>query len=400
MPRRFPNHDRVYNRLSYSANPIDYICEKIILPEEAKLNPVLYGLELELSSDYTVPEMIDKQEKLFFICKDDSSISGQGSNRYECVTVPMSMAAQKKYWAEWFNNIDYSKFDTSLDTTNGIHIHVSRDKFTDEHLRSFVWLFMNPMNKYFFSAFSERSFDSISHYTKFINPQGRNLYQIYKNIVGMTHTLSKYSVVNLTKQQTIEVRLFKGVVSFASLVKNLELVEAAYNFSLEFVDSPWSYVTLDNFLSYINNTPSNKYECLKAFLKTMNLHRAKSEAMIQNIILMYVTKKKSPEEILSKLNKNPAFVHSKAIMSQLNQMLNKTHFQWNTKKRIIEVIPVKKGRIHTLDGVFARRYTDKVKDKTFKQEFKQILSVPVDVPYSEDQILNNFDSSLDFEETF
>lgn len=382
MPNRHSN-SAVYNRLNYTSNPCEIICQKKVLPGEEKLDPLLYGVEIELSTQYSVPEMIDKQDELFFLCKSDGTVSGAYSGLYECVTVPMSLAAQKKHWAMWFDKVDYDKFDTSLDTSNGIHVHLSRNKFSEEHLRSFVWLFMNPMNKHFFASFSERKMDSINQFTRFVNPQGRNLYSTYKNIVSMTNSLGKYSVVNLSRDTTIEVRLFKGVVSFASLLKNLELLDAAYNFSLEFVDSPWSYVTLDNFLDYINKTPDNQYQCLKAYLKTMDIQRARSEAMIQNVILMQSQTKKKPSQLLEALNRNPYFVHSVGVVTQLNNLMSKPVFRWNKDKRIVEVIPVKRARIHSLDTVFAMKYTGKIKHK----DLKEVISQPIDVPFSEDNIL-------------
>ena len=121
----------LYQHFSYTTNIREILTGTIVKDAEKKTKPLLLGIELECSSDLTINEMMDAQDTPFFLCKSDSSISGSKRNRYEMVTVPMSAAAQKEHWAKWFENIDLNKFDTSLDTNNGLHIHIDRLAFKE-----------------------------------------------------------------------------------------------------------------------------------------------------------------------------------------------------------------------------------------------------------------------------
>lgn len=381
-------HDRaLYQQFSYSADVCGIIPRTMVLPGEEKTKPVLIGMELECSTDLSIDKIMDAQEEAFFICKSDSSISGSKSGKHEMVTIPMSIAAQKKHWAHWFSNVDLTEFDTSLDTNNGLHIHIDRKAFKEDeesdHLLSFVWLFMNPLNQYFWKIVAEREHRNLE-YAKFVSTTGNNsLIKAYRNVLAQTRSLGKYSVVNLSPTKTVEVRLFKGIVSFASVLKCIEVVQAAFDFSLEMSDYSFRGCSLENFIIYLMKSPSSQYPALKSFLETINLDSIRLESLKQQFLFNKVTRGMNPEKLYKELLLHPQFLGSTTFVEVLNSRVGSNILRWNNHSKRIELIQKKTGRLSPLDTLFTQRYTGKIMHKEYKEHLKQRIIVP----FSEREVL-------------
>lgn len=252
----------------------------------------LYGIELELACSHQVKKLINSQKFPYFICKQDSSISGKGDGLYECVTVPMDFRSQRIAWGQFFAEIwdkatqTYPGFDCSTDTNNGMHVHVSLsafgvtnpdDRLKSRHLRKFAWFYVDPLNTEFITAISERgeqlggycsvpSFGKISRKTAF------------DECLRVLHRMR--GAVNVKGSRTAEVRIFKGIVSYPSLLKNLEFVDATLKFTQEV---SYARLTVEHFIDWVNSQPKTKYKALKLFLTKLDPNIVKRIALARGL---------------------------------------------------------------------------------------------------------------------
>lgn len=381
MPRH--SNSDLYIQHSHNLDATMLLGKRMVLPSEEKMKPILFGCELECSTDYSVAQIMDAQEIPFMVCKSDGTITGIKNNRYELVTAPMSIKAHETYWANWFSVLDIEKFDTSIDTNNGFHIHIDRSRFTEDHLKAFVWLFMNPLNHYFFKIMAERDDNSIKRWCRFMETDSSSsLIYLYKHCVSKTRALDKYAAINLRKSATVEVRLFRGVVSYASILKNLELVEAAYRFTEEYTDTAFFSVTLKNFLEFINKSPPNQWMGLKAFLKTFDLSVVFNQEEVEKFLLT-IQSYSNVQSVYTELLKRPELMKNIVLVQKLNQKFGKKSFYFNKEQGVIQLIPVKKGRIHHLDHILIQKKLQKVTNK----ELQSALSCKTDIPFTPEDIL-------------
>ena len=302
--------------LPYSTNVLEFIPYSVKGPKEHKVP--LYGVELEANSDYAPRDIIAAQKDLFFILKQDSSIYGSRSQNYEMVTVPCSLKAHKRLWAEFFEKVDYTKFDTTVETGNGMHVHIDRKSFTDKHLNRFTWFIVNPAHEEFIFAISER-------------PSRQNLQEwapvprlldyptpISASTMAFSRNVGVRGAVHYKGNKTVEVRLFKGIVSYATIVKNLEFVDSVFHYTQQ---TPLCQMGLDNYLAWVNATPKNKYQLLKAFLSETKLKDHRLAAQLIN----YLWKEEQDHVIEAKLNKAPFKVTNEHI-TYLNKKRRKRAF--------------------------------------------------------------------------
>lgn len=246
----------------------------------------LYGIELELSCSHQVSDIINSQEFPFFICKRDGSITGSQPMLYECVTVPMDRRSQRVAWGKFFSHFwdeatnSYAGFDNSTNTSNGMHIHISKDSFFQKdkdseaheverdngHLQRFTWLVVDPLNNEFITAISERG-ETLGEYARVPGFGRLTRKQAFQCCVEECREFRGAVNIRGLSSKTIEVRIFKGIVSYATLLKNLEFVDAAFWFTQT---CSYQQLTVKNFIGWVNSQPKTKYKALKLFLAKMD----------------------------------------------------------------------------------------------------------------------------------
>lgn len=208
---------------------------------------VMYGMELEISTKLSptdlqrvVAEVEPKQEP-FFICKQDSSISGRYSNAIELVTVPASSRYLRNAWGLFFKKLerliqakgkrieDY--VDIADNLSNGLHIHVSKEGFKARHQTRFlsVWQSHDSQTKAFLQQLSGRPTD---YYGNQYCPIDR-AYQGVTIARKLRANLSSggRSVCHAGNTATVEVRIFQGIFNLSHVLRCLETVEGIYNFT-------------------------------------------------------------------------------------------------------------------------------------------------------------------------
>lgn len=253
--------EELHKVFNYSANVLDHI------PYVKNKRDREYGIELECSTNLPVQTLIDKQEELFFFVKSDSSVTGSKRYKVELVTTPLSLKDQKKHWSAFFEKVDYQEFDISKKTNNGMHIHIGTNHFADiEQQKRFCWFFQCIENRLGVYTISERNdLNGFFGYSKPIEfPSDRSYTHCYKNV--LQYTRNNRGIINI-KNNTIEVRLFRGIVSLGEIIKNLEFTDAVFEFTAP--EKSHRHLTFDHFFKWLANTPKNKYLTLKYYLEEL-----------------------------------------------------------------------------------------------------------------------------------
>lgn len=344
-PKRIASRDQLSNVLNYSTDVLDYLPYNI--RSKTELKTPLYGIELETATAYHPREVIAAQAELFFLCKQDGSITGNGAHRYEMVTVPATFKAHRRLWAEWFNKLDYSKFDTSKNTGNGMHVHIDREAFSTSHLNKFTWFFINPANFDFLFEVSERpNKNDFLRWAPAPYIGGSKTYAI-RNAVNTNK--GNRGIIHFKKTKTVEVRMFKGVVSYATIMKNLEFVDSVFYFTLQ---APTIHNTMQAYLQWLNSLPANQYKLLREFISQLkNL----DQLTLSNTLKDYLFNLNTPEQIIDKLRKAPFEITNKHL-TVLNRERRKRTFILN-KDGTLSLAYTTGGKLASLDKEMQAKIT-------------------------------------------
>jgi hypothetical protein len=344
------NKSPLYHVFNYSHNVLQTLPYPLTCKGE--FNPPLFGVELEVATDYNVRQIIDATDEPFMLAKQDGSITGSKRNRMELVTVPMSLKAHKREWARWFSKLDYDKFDCTKSTTNGMHVHVGREFFTSKaHLRNFIWFFNNPANYDFLLMVSERNASSMAQYCSQMHiPPSYSKTRAYREGERLVDRTGRNLVTNVKKGPTVEVRLFRGLVSYASVLKNLEMVDAVLSFTAQV---SMKDADLRTFLAWMQGTHANKYTVLKKFLKMSKLDTVLLSAEIKDVIFMEA----EPTRIANKLRESKLKI-TQAHITYLNKWRKKRTFVLDSKTGELSVVQTDLGKVAAFDRDLEKRYVN------------------------------------------
>jgi hypothetical protein len=342
------NKTMLHRILSYNANPCDHIKWPIVEKNEHK--PVLYGVELEVSTDYTMVDLIDATDDPFFIGKSDSSITGSKRTSVELVTAPMSYKAQRRYWAQWFKKLDYSKFDCTNQTHNGMHVHIDRTAFDDDnHIRAMAWFITNPANKDFIVFVSERgSYAAMEQYSaiaKFPNTLSR--IRAFKQCTSIARTIR--GAINFGKPATVEIRLFRGIVSLAELFKNLEFTDSMFHFTREM--PRLKDLSVYGYLAWLRGTADNRYTILKKFLAHGNMEDIQTAAQVYDVVF----NETDPDRMVELLKKS-GMTLTNAHIAVLNKGRKRT-FLLDKETGEINIKYTNRSKLYELDRPLENRYS-------------------------------------------
>lgn len=274
--------------------------------EDSELEPIYFGIELEVNtpeSDYrsNAVKLLTKvnQTRRHFYCKRDGSL-GTG---FEFNSMPMSLNYFKRFDVGYMNDMFKNAKVFTTDEC-GFHVHISRESIlnvprfheTLYNLLPFL-LFISNRKQYdsisrFTSLFSESSGrynddDGDSPYSRSslamrqtttgaVNKGLRTSeVAIYGNSRYSAHSKRKsnikvparyidnddrYSFVNYTNPNTIEVRLFKGTTDWSYVLNVLELLELIVRYTN-------NNKSFDSIYDLMKILPDNN---LKAFITTQN----------------------------------------------------------------------------------------------------------------------------------
>lgn len=275
------------NVLNYTTNPLQYLKFRCLPSERLSFDikndscinddysgvaNVFLGVELEVERKKDTPKKIEHMVVAdlgmdYVILKSDGSLQ----DGFEIVTAPATLGFHLQAWDKFFANS--AKHLVSWTSGRcGMHVHIARNALTPMHLGKLIAFINNNENREFVTSIAGRS----SQYSKFIEDRAFHvktklisyIEQLYKQIKetkskddiitiekkisdarsklastkgsslmnlvqDIEHGGERHSAINLTKQGTIEIRLFRGNVVKVGMLKNLEFVHAAVTFTRE-----------------------------------------------------------------------------------------------------------------------------------------------------------------------
>jgi hypothetical protein len=233
----------------------------ISMPYDNK-NAPFFGIELEVEkmdkSETGRSDMARKIENKHWYFKNDGSLN----NGFEIVTHPLTFSYIKHSAREFenaLNELSNNAYNSYNANTCGMHIHISKKAFGTWQLYKFMKFFAE--NVPFIVAISQRKLEKLTQWANIEDNDENALMYKAKKKDGNN---KRYVAINLQNYSTIEVRIFRGTLNFASFMKNIEFVHALYMFTKES-----KIITLDAFKQYITN--SCEYSNLKKFIKLKNL---------------------------------------------------------------------------------------------------------------------------------
>lgn len=215
---------------------------------EEPAGSMYYGIELETGTLEHIDfegEIIDNLPTKYFNRHSDCSIFDDCAVQgVEIVGHPMTYKWMKKYPNVWNNVLKLRRKGLrSYDAkTCGIHIHLSKDAFTEKHLYKFMKMI------YGFQAFttliSQRRQGALRQWAN-LKGDGDNLKKKAKD----KYFSKRYTAVNLSNHRgTVEVRLFRGTLNEMAFWKNIEYIQALVEFTKQ---AKVKELSLKNFISYI-----------------------------------------------------------------------------------------------------------------------------------------------------
>lgn len=233
----------------YQYNPETFIFYR--LPEEKNWSNKLYfGVELEIEDRQNVKwHTVIGDLPEFVYCKSDSSLS----NGFEVVSHPATFNWLKQHKLEWDKilNLRSKGFSSQETNTCDIHIHLSKVAFTPLHLYKFMKFIYK--NKLFSSTIGQKTVN---------NCNGERCRKLLKyNQTGICKTAryktnyhsDRYTAVNLQRNKTVEIRIFKGSLLPDIFWKNIEFCKALYDFTLNSDLETAKSVT--KFRKFVRNNP-------------------------------------------------------------------------------------------------------------------------------------------------
>lgn len=258
------DNDRTINGYSYKPRPIFF---KI-----SDNDNVYLGIELEVergSDGLNREKMAEKISKDFLYFKEDGSLD----DGFEIVTHPMTISyikQNKHVWADILNQLrsnNYRSYDTK---TCGMHIHISKNAFTTWHLFRFMKFFVD--NSDFVTKISQRKIANLDRWAA-LTDDPSDSYKEYTDDILMYKAKKKrgnnkrYLAVNLQNDKSVEIRIFRGTLNDSSFFKNIEFVQALYDYTKSISESDMS---LQSFFTFIRD--NNEYPYLRKFIADKKLN--------------------------------------------------------------------------------------------------------------------------------
>jgi hypothetical protein len=205
--------------------------------------PLFYGIELEVECKGNVHYSNEARRVYtslgldYVVLKRDGSLSDAG---FEIVTRPDSLDVHKRKWSEFIN----SASTTLTSWTNGrcgMHIHASRSALTQLQLgKMLVWI-NHPNNESVVKTTAGRALKQWA-----CIEMGKKLTD------GKKLSPNRYVALNV-RDETVEIRIFRGTLKPESFYKNLEFYDALIAFCAPANHGCRDIETPQPFLKFVTN---------------------------------------------------------------------------------------------------------------------------------------------------
>lgn len=217
------------------------------------------GFELEVEADggdRNGGASLFKNDEDIVYLKQDGSIN----NGFEIVTHPMTLDwAMEHFPWQRLEELDALGFEGFGCSNVGVHVHVSRDGFTNEsHQARFVHFVIR--NENFLCALAGRKNNTYAYFD-------RDALRGMAKKLRRTISTPKYSAVNVLHKHTLEVRIFQSSVKVKRVKMYLQLVDAirlyTENMSCKDIISG-DALSADGFVAWLQD--QYKYEILNSYI--------------------------------------------------------------------------------------------------------------------------------------
>lgn len=220
------------------------------------------GFELEVDKGNDCDETAESIENEFCYFKEDGSLN----EGFEIVSHPCSfeyLKNQKDVFKSMFATLRENSF-LSYDTdTCGMHVHISKSVFTTWHLYRFLKFFKE--NRRFITRISQRKIENLNRWAN-IDDESFSESEIYNKAKEKNTNCSRYQAINLNNSKTVEIRIFRGTLNIDSFYKNLEFVQALFEYTQK---TSTEKICIEDFKLYVS---ANKdFKNLHNFITTKNL---------------------------------------------------------------------------------------------------------------------------------
>jgi len=239
---------------------IDIIHEASHQPEwkfYGNTNDRKFGVELEIEKKFSSEELDNSQVITanqtinengdFTFFKVDSSLT----NGYEIVSHPCSLEIHQNsiLWQETMDLLIDQDFEIFPDTT-GLHVHIDRNSFgstiQEQELNIAKLLILFEVNIFKIIRFSGRvNQEKIKKYCKFygISEDETNI-----TLLEKAKKADRYYAVNIQNDDTIEIRIFSGMLDYNQFMASLEfcslILDIVTKFSVqEITQLNWEKIT-------------------------------------------------------------------------------------------------------------------------------------------------------------
>lgn len=211
---------------SYHAHKGSY--KKHKTQKDKNISPLYFGFELEVENKKNNCYNDDMTEIIYNIMGDLVVFEHDGSlnNGFEIISQPMTfnyIIENKNIIDKMLQKLRENGFASHDTTTCGLHVHLSRDYFTETQIDKMNLLI--EKNKKELLKFSRRNIEQQCHWSKFLTDENTPLNGLnIKYIKDNKKTYDRYYALNLTNRETIEFRLFKGTLKTETFFASLQLL--------------------------------------------------------------------------------------------------------------------------------------------------------------------------------
>lgn len=259
-PKRSCNDCKFSVILNYSTKPAPVF--KKLKNETTKS---YFGWEWEVETKHNpkdIAKIANQTGDGLLYCKHDGSIR----NGCEIVTHPMTynfFKKNEKMFKEMFKKIkDVGGHSLDMENT-GVHVHISRDAFDNQdHIINFARCISQPSEYSEFIAL--RKGNNYAHYRKSSTSEIKKEY--------LRHS-DRYRAVNFCNRNTIEVRIYKGTISYDAILMYLQHITCCIEYSRQMKVT--SRLNVDKLLDFVLSKRNKEFSMLRTRTKVFKYLRTK-----------------------------------------------------------------------------------------------------------------------------
>lgn len=214
------------------------------------------GFELEVETEDCAETLAcDLYDEVSNIhCESDGSLSDEG---FEIISDYGDLKQVIKI-AENVINVIKGKCVSHDANCCGLHVHLSKNKAPLKDIAKMVVFWNDPDNQEFIYRFSRRSSED---YAKVNCNKNKRAFSIHGIDRILEYMDDKYFTVNISRRETLEVRIFKGTTKVETLCACIEFAYYSWEFCKQ--NTNIEELTIENFVKFVPQSAKYFHNYLK-----------------------------------------------------------------------------------------------------------------------------------------